>query len=99
MTITVERSSALAPTNSMNNVLDDTNLLCALGFLQSKWLPTARFQDYGGKKKESVHITTAFAKILQTSVNRSVRLLKEFLRNRHNVSDVGSLLSPGFFCS
>ena len=33
------------------NVLDDTNLLCALGFLQSKWSPTAKFQDYGGKKK------------------------------------------------
>ena len=55
MTITVERSSAFAPTNSMNNVSDDTNLLCALGFLQSKWLPTARFQDYGGKRIGSHH--------------------------------------------
>ena len=83
----------------MNNVSDDTNLLCALGFLQSRWLPTAKFQDYGGKKKDSVHITTALAKILQMSVNRSVRLLKECLRNRSNVSDVGHLISPGVFCS
>ena len=80
MTITVEHSSAFAPTNSMNNVSDDTNLLCALGFLQSKWLPTARFQDYGGKRFDSHH-----HRICKNSPNECEpfsALVKKILRNR-----------------
>ncbi len=50
MTIHVELSSAFAPTTSAKkHVLDDGNLLCALGSLQSRLLPTAIFQNYVGK--------------------------------------------------